>query len=261
MRKLKYFGAVGFIMLSLIACDQNATEGTIYNATNTEVAFNEASASYIFTSDDPAEFEVSLLRANADGAATVPVTTVDESGLFTVPANAEFADGSYEALIKVSFDRTSLEVGKDYSITLNVPENPIQGKNEAFTLTVNRDYEWELYATGTYTSGLLGSGEQDLYKAVGVNAYKFPDLFAEGYDYKFFVAEDGAISLPGGLNSNGFYDFTTGYEHPTYGMIYLYLNPNPTASVFDETGKTVSLRHYYYVGEGGFGWKSDSFAW
>ena len=261
MRKLKYFGAVGFIMLSLIACDQNATEGTIYNAANTEVAFNEASANYTFTSDDPAEFEVSLLRANADGAATVPVTKVDESGLFTVPANAEFADGSYEALIKVSFDRTSLEVGKDYSITLNVPENPIQGKNEAFTLTVNRDYEWELYATGTYTSGVFDEYEQDLYKAVGTNVYKFPDLFVEGYDYKFFVAEDGTISLPGGLNSNGLYDFTTGYVYGSYGMIYLYLHPSLSVSSFDETGKTVSLKHYYYVSGAALGWKDDTFTW
>ena len=147
MRKIKYFGAIGFIMLFLIACDQNATDGTIYNATNTEVAFNEASANYTFGTDDPEEFEVLLLRANSIGAATIPLVKEDVSGLFTVPTNVEFADGAYEAAIKVSFDRTKLAVGEDYSIKLNVPENPIQGKIRTFTLTINRDYNWQLFAT------------------------------------------------------------------------------------------------------------------
>ena len=81
---------------------------------------------------------MSLLRANSTGAATIPLVKEDVSGLFTVPTNVEFADGAYEAAIKVSFDRTKLTVGEDYSIKLNVPENPIQGKIRTFTLTINR---------------------------------------------------------------------------------------------------------------------------
>lgn len=261
MRKIKYFGAIGFIMLFLIACDQNATDGTIYNATNTEVAFNEASANYTFGTDDPEEFEVLLLRANSIGAATIPLVKEDVSGLFTVPTNVEFADGAYEAAIKVSFDRTKLAVGEDYSIKLNVPENPIQGKIRTFTLTINRDYNWQLFATGTFTSGLFGSWSQELYKAEGFNKYKFPELFAEGYDYKFSVAENGSISLFGGLNSNGLYDFVTGYIHPTYDMVSLYLDPDINDSFFVETTKTACFSHYYYVDAGNFGWKDDSFTW
>lgn len=261
MRSIKYFGTACFLTLLLTACDQNATEGTIYNAANTEVAFEEASANYAFGTDDPAEFDITLLRANANGSATIPLTKEDESGLFTIPANAEFADGVYETTIKVSFDRTQLNVGEDYSVTLSVPKNPIQGKIESFTLTVNRDFNWELFATGTFTSGLFGSGTTELYKAEGANQYKFPSLFADGYDYKFTVAEDGSISLPGGLNSNNLYDFVTGYEHSSYGMIYLYLDPDPAYSLFDEANQTISLSHYYYVSAGAFGWKDDSFVW
>ena len=262
MKKILYSLVTALFALSFSACDNNDTEGVYYHAENTEAVFAKASGAYFYAGSDPGEYNVTLIRGNANGAASIPVTATDQSGYFTVPATANFADGSYEATLTVTFNKEALEVGKVYSIALEIPENPIQGKQTTYKLNVTRDYSWEVIAQGTYTSALFGESSVTLERAnENKSYYKLKDVFAEGYDYKLLVDDSGAISMMEDLNDYGFYDITTGYVHPSYGMIYSYLDPDPAYSYFDAENQLIVLSQYYYVGAGSFGWFDDYFVW
>ncbi|MDR0865917.1 MAG: hypothetical protein LBO74_13440 [Candidatus Symbiothrix sp.] len=248
-------------LLGFIACDQNETEGTIYDAANNEASFAKASASYTFGTADPDEYLIKLQRGNASGAVNVPLTVTDDSGLFSIPTEASFADGAYETSVKVTFNRDNLEPGKAYPIKIAIPNNPIKERIVSQTLTITRDYVWVLFTSGTYTSGVFGDWPQDLYKVDGLETYKFPSIFVEGVDLVFSVDPIGAISLPGELD-DGVYEFATGYVYGDYGQVLIYLDPDTNYSIFDRVSHSAIFSNYYITESGaGWGWKDDTFTW
>ena len=262
MKKTLLYLATAWLAFSFSACDNNDTEGAIYYAANTEAVFAKASGSYFYAGSDPGEYSITLKRGNANGAASVAVTATDESGYFNVPATANFADGAYETTLTVSFDKEALEIGKNYAISLSIPENPIAGKQTAYKLTVTRDYTWEVYAEGTYYSGFF---EQEFPVTMerakeNQSLYKLKDVYAEGYDYKFLVAEDGSISMMQDLNAYGLYDITTGYVISSY-MIYTFLDPDPEYSYFDAENQKIVLNQYFYCAAAEWDWYDDTFTW
>ena len=263
MKKILYSLATALFALSFSACNDNDTEGVYYYAANTEAVFTAKSGSYFFKGDDPAEYTVTLMRSNANGAATVPVTVTDESGVFNVPSTANFADGSYETTLTVTFDKDGFEIGTPYALGLQLPAHPISGKQTSYTLNVTRDYTWEVFAEGTYYSGLFEEEFPVTMERAKENQsyYKLKDVYEEGYDYKLLVAEDGSISMMQDLNSNGMYDVETGYIYGSYGMIKSYLDPDPEWSYFDAENQMIALSQYFYCSGGPFGWIDDYFTW
>jgi hypothetical protein len=261
MKRIKYIFIFAISILAFIACDSNDTDGVIYDAKNSEASFAKTTSSYNFGANDPDRYEVVLQRGNANGASSIPVTIDDGSGFFSAPASVDFADGAYEAKIPVTFDRSKLVVGKAYSVALTIPENPIKERTVKHTLSITRDYVWNYFKDGVFTSDLFGDWDQEIQKADGAEAYKLPSLYANGVDFIFYVAEDGTISLPGTTNANGYYRFTTGYVHSSYGMMYLYMDPDPDYSLFIKAEKTAVFSNYYYVSAGNFGWFDDVLTW
>lgn len=216
MKKILYSLVTALFVLSFSACNNNDTEGVYYHAKNTEVAFAKASGSYFFAGTDPGEYNVTLIRGNANGEASVPVTMADESGYFTVPATVNFADGAYEADLTVTFNKEALEIGKKYTISLSIPENPIAGKLIKYSLSVTRDYTWENIGTGMYYSQFFGeSWEQPVDKAKEGNIYRLPDCIYEGYPLVFTLSDDGQSLVSWDPQPMGYVD-------ATYGMIYYY---------------------------------------
>ncbi|MBO5014216.1 MAG: hypothetical protein J6J26_11285 [Bacteroides sp.] len=262
MKKTLLYLATALFAFLFSACNDNDTEGVIYNAANTEAVFTTAKGSYFYNAADPGEYTVTLMRGNANGTASVSISSTNESGYFNVPATANFADGEYETTFTVTFDKEALEIGKNYNIAMKLPETPITGKQISYTLTVTRDYTWEFYANCQAMSDLFGEWENSLERAKENPSYfKLKDAYAEGYDIKFLVDENGSISMPEGPGSNGYYDVTTGYMHPSYGMMYSYLDGDPAYSYFDIENHVLVLSQYFYVGAGGFGWYDDVFTW
>jgi hypothetical protein len=90
--------------------------------------------------------------------------------------------------------------------------------------------------------------------------YKLKDVYAEGYDYKLLVAEDGSISMMQDLNAYGLYDITTGYVISSY-MIYTFLDPDPEWSYFDAENQKIALSQYFYCDATEWEWKDDTFTW
>ncbi len=260
MKSIKYILATTLLLFVCIACSED-TDGTIYRASNEEATFESASLSYTFGADDPDVYEVVVKRGNAVGSASVAVAFKDESGLFSAPANAEFADGVYETTIPVTFTRSDLVVGKAYDVTITIPDNPVRERVTETTLLITRDYVWELFATGYYYCDLFGTLERELYKADEADRYKFASLYAEGVDFIFDVAEDGSMTMPGEPDSDGLYHFTTGTTYSDYGMLYLFFDPDPAYSLCDLDNQIIYVSNYYYVAAGYFGWLDDVFYW
>ena len=221
MKKTLLYLATAWLAFSFSACDDNGSEGAIYYAANTEAVFAEASGSYFFAGTDPGEYTITLMRGNANGAASVAVTATDESGYFDVPVTANFADGAYETTLTVSFDKEALEIGKEYKIALSIPETPIAGKQTSYSLNVTRDYTWEPFVEGTYYSALFEVEFPVTMERAkeNQNYYKLKDVYEEGYDYKILVAEDGSIAMMQEPLANGYYGVDTGYIYDSYGMI------------------------------------------
>lgn len=263
MKKILYSLATALFALSFSACNDNDTEGVYYYAANTEAVFTAKSGSYFFKGDDPAEYTVTLMRSNANGAAAVPVTVTDESGVFNVPSTANFADGSYETTLTVTFDKDGFEIGTPYALGLQLPAHPISGKQTSYTLNVTRDYTWEVFAEGTLTTKLFGdSWGVTIERAVEEpNYYKLKDIYEVGYDIKIMVAEDGSISMKQELDSYGYYDIETGLVISGYGEFYTYLDPDPTYSKFDAENQYLILSQYFYTATDDFGWWDEVISW
>lgn len=249
----------GSVLIALASCSQD-NQGTMYIPENNEAVFTVKSAEYLFAPTDPQEFAITVKRSSSIGAAEVSVTNDIASGEFAIPATVSFADGSLESTLKITFDQEKLETGKRNVIHLSLPESNISTYQTEMAVTITRDYSWELYAHGSYYRGLFETAKNtDIYRCVEApENYRIMGPMAEGYNLQFVVAEDGSVSFPE-LNSYGGYEFTTGYNHPSYGMVYQEYYPE--YAEFDADSKKITFYVYSYVGAGGFGYFNDVYTW
>ncbi len=262
MKKILYTLSIVLATCTFCACDDSDEMGVLYNPTNTEAIFTSSSSDYFYTSADTNVYHITIQRANSKGSAEVAVEIIDETGLFTAPSTVVFEDGSYETALAISFEKEQLEIGTPYSIGLKLPDLPIAGKQTSHKLTVTRDYTWEFLAECNMISEFFGEGTATIEKAAENPSYiKIKDLYSEGHELKLMLAGDGSISMLQDVNGYGFYDITTGYKHPNYGMVYAYLIPVPSYTYYDADTNLINLYMYYYVGAGGFGYFNDVITW
>ncbi len=262
MKKILYTLSIVLAVSTFCACNDNDTIGVFYYPDNSEAIFTSSKSEYFFTAADLGEYEVTVQRANSKGSAEVEVINSDTTGLFTIPGIVFFEDGELEATIKVTFEKEQLEIGTPYTIGLQLPETPIEGKQISHKLTITRDYTWEFFTECTATTYLYGESTATIYKALENPSYiKIKDLYSEGHELKLLLGGDGSISMLQDVNSYGYYDMETGFIHPSYGMIYTYIDADRNYSYFDEAQNTIVLSMYYYVGAGAFGWKDDVITW
>lgn len=102
------------------------------------------------------KFDIALCRANANGAATVPVVLLkqdkDENGqaFCTVPTAFNFADKALEAPFTVNYTEHCAFL-KPYTMQLQVNEgkkdHPYAAGYTTFLYTLIQDYTWKAYAT------------------------------------------------------------------------------------------------------------------
>lgn len=113
------------------------------------VYFAKASMSTIVAQDQTV-FIVPLYRPeNADASElTVELTTTDESGLFSVPANVTFAAGQASTQIPVSFTTADMTPNTEYPVVIAVDEAnaDVYGLAEiALTINFEQMTEWALF--------------------------------------------------------------------------------------------------------------------
>lgn len=249
-------------------------------------AENENASGVFFASSNPTktielepgseEFDLTLVRANAESAQTVKIEVLsDEAGVFVVPETAEFAAGSTTATLHIT--APNAEEGAEYSLTIGIAEDQqnIYGTGaQSYTANVAIQ-KWEDLGTGYLVDGTISTwygvdptlafsvNLQKLEMANGfrlrfVGPYSHPatamdDLGAfngypynlgtrDGQDYTFVidVTPAGASLAPVCLGI----DEGSSYGYMWIGSIYGNLSTNITAyplGIYDEAAGVITF--------------------
>ena len=115
-----------------------------------QVFFGTDLSSTIQLEENSSSITIPILRLNADNAASYPIFTSDESGLFTLPTSADFAAGENTANLVITYNYAELTQDKEYPCTLTI------GDSENTSPYGLSKYEFTLVAPAPWTS--LGEG-------------------------------------------------------------------------------------------------------
>lgn len=136
--------------------------------TDKGVYFSNLQSTTVELEDNQMSFDVQVLRTNADGELTVPVSMTCKAGegsLFAVPATVTFADGETEAKLTVGVDFPNINNDYDYVLTFTIPEesaSPYGLATKVMTVKYAPWSEWELLeGNGIYTYTVYWELEDD----------------------------------------------------------------------------------------------------
>lgn len=278
MKKIKilFFLPVVHFMAS---CSEDTGMNT-YPARGDEAFFDDTEYSYVVSAKMEDAYSVEVLRANKSGDASVGVTikvanpAVKEA--FTAPASVEFKDGEIASSVKISFDRSKLTIGEENEITVNLQSETDLPYATECKLVVVRDYTWKEYAKGTYVSGILSqlfgkvtSWEQSMEVAEEKpNLYRLKDWYHNagtdfsdsGYDLTFLwdggTSSEVSFTVP--ADAKGGVSFPTGWYHPSYGLVSMYIDTENAK--YDSESKTFTFKCCGNVSLGTLiHWTNDTF--
>ncbi len=146
---------VAFLGLAMVSCsdDNDFTPGPQSQG----FYFPKESVSQFYFDEDASQFAFTVMRTNAEKAQTVTLQVVDESGLFNIPTDVNFAAGETSTDVVVTFDISKLSY-IDYDITVSIPKNEayLYGLTEyEFIAGIDPAYRWEDMGTCMYTDDLI----------------------------------------------------------------------------------------------------------
>lgn len=137
---------------------------------------------------------------------------------------------------------------------------------------------WQDFCTATLYTGHLQAffGSQlpttvQMQKADGRDEYRFVSPYqtiAEkygltqyteaGHHFRFeWDGQSAAIKPVSDKQSSGLYILTSGFYHPSYGMVYWYVDSDPNYTYYDAENKMFQIETQMTVGAGAFGWYDD----
>lgn len=265
-KNILFIGAGLFIFL-LNACTEDMPERSpsyVPASDVMEVYFPGDAKSQFEVEPTVSSIEVTVVRENTSGAASVGLTVKDYEGVFTVPGSVEFDAGEAETTIPISFE--GLETFVSYKMELILEEeythpydSAMNGGTTNFLVYVTQS-DWVDYAIGTYNSTFLETEwEQVLQYSEILDAYRFPDLWAAGVHWEF-KWDGGEAIIPGGTeNSDGYFVVETGYNHPNYGMVSAATDPSTDYTYYSEADDMFKFDRLWTVSAGSFGWYAEYF--
>ena len=263
-------------VVGITSCTEEADYTPAQKPENAQVYFATDEASTVSLETGQQSFMVSIYRISSKGALTVNVTSKDESGIFTIPSSATFAEGTTKAEIPVSFDFDKLEPEKKYPISFVIDGNSELSEYGNSELVLNVQYApwgaWEKFGTGVYTYSLYWGGK-DSY-----DIYRKQSLI-DANQFQFKISPWGAnkdteliIDYNKSTNQAKVYRETQVDTHSTYGAVYVsdivyYIDniEGKTGSyekypcTFNPETGLFSLNLIYYVGAGYFGQGVETF--
>ncbi|MDE6445504.1 MAG: hypothetical protein K2L06_01420 [Alistipes sp.] len=267
-------------VLGFAASCSEKTEMTTYGGRADEAFFSKTGYSYTVSADMEDACSIDVLRATSVGAAQVAVTVEVEDAevadAFTAPAAVEFADGEIGAPFKVSFDRSKLTVGKEYAVSIKLQSDTQLPYATETELVVLRDYTWKDYKTGVYSSHILPNffgravvwrqtmqvteENPQLYRLTGLYHNAGTSYSESGYNLNFTWDGGSTVEFPYPADKYGCVLAASGFSHPSYGMVYLYIDPSPEYSGYDAASKTFTFNCAGRVSAGMLiDWNNDTF--
>ena len=247
------------VVLFMASCSED-TGMTTYPARGDEAFFDDTEFSYVVSAKMEDAYSIEVLRANKSGDASVGVTVevanpaVKEA--FTAPASVEFKDGEIASSVKISFDRSKLTIGEENEITVSLQSETELPYATECKLVVVRDYTWKEYKKGTYASGILAklfgtviSWEQPVEVAEEKpDLYRLKDWYHNagteysdcGYDLTFlWDGSSSEVSFTVPADEDGGVSFPTGWYHPSYGLVSMYIDTE--SAKYDSESKTFTF--------------------
>lgn len=225
INKIFLLAAMALTGMGLASCssDDDFTPGKPAGSNN--VYFTNQAAQTLDLS--ASSFTITLGRADAGSALSVPLKQLQVDPVFTVPATAEFAAGATETEVTIQISGDA-EPFTDYQLRLAIPEeytSPYIQKDDVPELNIfvhKEDYV--LYATGTFNENVLfgNSWEQTIEYSATLDVFRMPGVFASGTNWYFLWNEKSGDDCEfSWCNASGkaVSKFDTGYVHSSYGMI------------------------------------------
>jgi hypothetical protein len=258
--------SLGAFALLFPSCSEDYPERTpspVPSENCIQVYFPKTDGSVLEVEPTTSSVEVTISRVTSTAAATIPLTKIDKAGVFTIPESVSFAAGESSTKFTVSF--ANLDVFVRYQLEIKVGDEFINPYVENTLGTTNfllfiTQSDWADYASGTFKSGFFeDSWTQTLQYSKILESYRFPDLWATGYNY-VFKWDGGKEITPGGtINSSGLYVQASGYVHSKYGMIMTQTDPDPAYTNYNADTKTFDFNMKWTVDAGSFGWTDELF--
>lgn len=258
MKKIKILFLLPVALL-MASCSEDTGMNT-YPARGDEAFFDDTEFSYVVSAKMEDAYSIEVLRANKSGDASVGVTVevanpaVKEA--FTAPASVEFKDGEIASSVKISFDRSKLTIGEENEITVSLQSETELPYATECKLVVVRDYTWKEYKKGTYASGILAKlfGTVISWEQPVEVAEEKPDLYRlkdwyhnagtkysdSGYDLTFlWDGSSSEVSFTVPADEDGGVSFPTGWYHPSYGLVSMYIDTE--SAKYDSESKTFTF--------------------
>jgi len=265
INKIFLLAAMALTGMGLASCssDDDFTPGKPAGSNN--VYFTNQAAQALDLS--ASSFTITLGRADAGSALSVPLKQLQVDPVFTVPATAEFAAGATETEVTIQISGDA-EPFTDYQLRLAIPEeytSPYIQKDDVPELNIfvhKEDYV--LYATGTFNENVLfgNSWEQTIEYSATLDVFRMPGVFASGTNWYFLWNEKSGDDCEfSWCNASGkaVSKFDTGYVHSSYGMIAANdISDDKTFVGYDADDNTFYFPLEFTVSAGSFGSDFDT---
>jgi hypothetical protein len=227
INKIFLLATMALVSMGIASCSSDDDYAPGKPAGSNDVYFtNEASQAIELSATS---FTITLGRADAGSAISVPLVQRQVASVFTVPATAEFAAGQTETEVTIQVS-SEAEPFTDYQLRLAIPEeytSPYKAGDPKMVPELNifvHKEDYVLYATGTFNENVLfgNSWEQTIEYSATLDVFRMPDVFASGTNWYFLWNEKSGDDCEfSWCNASGkaVSKFDTGYVHSSYGMI------------------------------------------
>ena len=254
MNKIFKLALCSMFALNFAACTEEVdyTPGKQSEVAENQVYFLASNSAAPVMAKEDTQFSVLVGRVDGNAAQSVPLkVTNPNEDIFTVPATIEFAAGETEKELVIQAS-SNMELFQEYYLKLEIPEeftNPYKEQENHPIVIMNVIKEdYVPYATGTYTSNFFGGSWSQLMEYSPIlDMYRFPDLWATGYDVEF--KWDGSNIKCAKTTVE------TGYVHKTYGMV----SATAVATAYREAQNAFLFQYKWTVAAGSFGSYVDQF--
>lgn len=205
--------------------------------------FPETPASVQFDIDKTS-FTVEIARTSANADASVSITALDESGLFSVPSSVTFSGNELTAEITISYDPSAITQDESYPITLTLSPATEYG-TETYSFNAISPAPWKSLGKCTYTDGIISEqygAESPTYMVeiqeneLTAGLYRLVNAYGAAYPY----------NEPGDFDASKNYYVVINATNPER----VYIEQSPTGCNWGNGEMTVWSMAGYYMSKG-----------
>lgn len=176
-----------------------------------QVYFPSTTPTSYMLSEEDLNVVIPVKRVVTDEAISIDILSSDESGLFTIPSSVHFEAGSNTANLNITFDRTALEDGEEYPISLliNDDQNTTPYGDSRMSLVI-APWPWDFVGEGSFRDDWLTSmwnGDASVETPVNIHKHKtregiymIEEMYGWNFLEAFFGGPQSAIEAQLGLN-------------------------------------------------------------